>query len=202
VDASENRIKYELRMYFYLYMLYAFLGWIYETVLFSVREQRFVNRGFNFGPWIPIYGFGAVVIMLAVTFLIGDSCRLRGFNIRPVAVFFLIGVLATLAELVGSYITENLFGLVLWDYSTLWMNFEGRIAPKPSFIFAAGGTFLFYTVQPLGKRLLDRFSVPTQKKAASALFAIILLDFTASVVTTAWFPDLVKHPGIMGKKER
>ncbi|MDR1836010.1 MAG: putative ABC transporter permease [Fusobacteriaceae bacterium] len=199
MDAKESGFKYEFRMYFYLYMLYAFLGWIYETLLFSVNERRFVNRGFNFGPWIPIYGFGAVVIMLAVVYFIGDRCTFRGRNIRPVAVFFLIGILATLAELAGSYIMQNVFGLKLWDYSELRLNFEGRIALRPSFIFAAGGTFLFYTVQPLGKKLLDRFSIPTQKKVASVLFVIVMLDFAASAVTTVWFPDLFKHPGILGR---
>jgi len=187
-------------LYFYLFLLYSFIGWIYETVLFSVEAHAFINRGFNFGPYIPIYGFGAVAIMFLINRFIGTRCTVVGFNVRPLAVFLLIGVVAIVVELIGSYILEYGFGLVLWDYHDKWLNFQGRIAFWTTFIFAAGGTFLFYTVQPLGKMLLFRLTVPAQKRLAAILLCIVVLDFAVSLVTTIWFPDLFAHPGIVGRK--
>ena len=91
---------------------------------------------------------------------------------------------------------EYTLGLVLWDYSDEWMNFQGRISPKTSFIFAAGGTAAYYTIQPLGKKII----VKGQKIFASALLTLVLIDFSASLITTIWFSDSIKKDGIIEKK--
>ncbi|WP_232044138.1 MULTISPECIES: putative ABC transporter permease [Fusobacterium] len=198
--ASREKIKYELRMYFFLFMLYSFIGWIYETILFTVEEGHFINRGFNFGPYIPIYGFGAVIIMIVISQFIDEPDENNKFSLRPLKIFMLILVLSTIAELIGSYIMEYTLGLVLWDYTNEWMNFQGRISPKTSFIFAAGGTAAYYTIQPLGKKIIDKVSVKGQKIFASILLAFFLIDFSASLITTIWFPDSIKKDGIMERK--
>lgn len=198
--AGKEQMKYELRMYFFLFMLYSFIGWIYETIIFSLEEGHFINRGFNFGPYIPIYGFGAVIIMIIISRFIAEPDKSNKFNIRPLKIFLLILILSTFAELIGSYIMEYTLGLVLWDYSNEWMNFQGRISPRTSFIFAAGGTAVFYTIQPLGKKLIDRISVKGQKIFASILLTLVLIDFSASLVTTIWFSDSIKRAGIIERK--
>ena len=35
-----------LEYLFLWFLLYAFIGWVYESVLVSVSERRWVNRGF------------------------------------------------------------------------------------------------------------------------------------------------------------
>ena len=199
-NGPEKRDTLPLHLYFYLFLLYSFIGWVYETVLFSVQAHTFINRGFNFGPYIPIYGFGAVMIMHLIRRLIRRRCTLGGINVRPLAVFLLIGVVATLAELLASYVMEYLFGLVMWDYHGYWLNFQGRIAFRTSFIFAAGGVFFFYVVQPLAKKLLFLMALPTQEKLAMVLFYVVAFDFAVSTVTTVWFPEVVAHPGVVGRK--
>ncbi|WP_147387339.1 putative ABC transporter permease [Fusobacterium ulcerans] len=187
-------------MYFFLFMLYSLIGWIYETILFSVEEGYFINRGFNFGPYIPIYGFGAVIIMIVISKFIVESDENNKFSMRPLKIFILILVLSTVAELIGSYIMEYSLGIILWDYTDEWMNFQGRISPKTSFIFAAGGTAAYYTIQPLGKKIIDKVSIKGQKIFASFLLILILIDFSASLVTTIWFSDSIKKAGIMERK--
>ena len=44
------------------FLFYSVAGWVYESVLVSVQERRFVNRGFLNGPLCPIYGMGAVLM--------------------------------------------------------------------------------------------------------------------------------------------
>lgn len=197
---DKQQIKYELRMYFFLFMLYSFIGWVYETILFTIEEGHFVNREFNFGPYIPIYGFGAVIIMIIISKFIAEPNESIKLSTRPLKIFLLILVLSTIAELIGSYIMEYTLGLVLWDYSDEWMNFQGRISPKTSFIFAAGGTAAYYTIQPLGKKIIDKVSVKGQKIFASALLTLVLIDFSASLITTIWFSDSIKKDGIIEKK--
>ena len=195
-----DKLRYELRMYFFLFMLYSFIGWLYETILFSVDEGKFINRGFNFGPYIPIYGFGAVLIMLAISFLVGDSFKINNINVRPIAIFILICILSTIAELVGSLIIEKYLGVVLWDYSNDWMNYQGRIAPRPTMIFGFGGLVAFYVIQPIGKKIIDKVSTKGQRILAAILLTTIIIDFTVSVITTIYYPKVSK-PGIMGKVE-
>ena len=48
------------------FMIYSIIGWIYETTMRSVKEKRFVNRGFLSGPYCPIYGSGAVIVLLVL----------------------------------------------------------------------------------------------------------------------------------------
>ena len=197
--SPREKTNIPLHVYFFLFLLYSFIGWIYETVLFSVQGHAFINRGFNFGPYIPIYGFGATIIMYMIVNVIGNQCKIRRTNVRPLAVFLLIGVVSTIAELLASYIMEYCFGVIMWDYSGYWLNFQGRIAFRTSFIFAAGGTIFFYTVQPFAKKLLGMVSVPGQKRLAKILFCVIAIDFAASAITTIWFPYIVDHPGVIAK---
>lgn len=51
-----------LEYLFLWFLLYAFIGWVYESVLVSVSERRWVNRGFLNGPLCPIYGCGASIL--------------------------------------------------------------------------------------------------------------------------------------------
>ena len=56
---------------FLWFLFYSFLGWVYESILVSVQERRFVNRGFLNGPLCPIYGTGAVLASLVLDGLSG-----------------------------------------------------------------------------------------------------------------------------------
>ena len=51
------------RMFLYL-IIYSVVGWVYESTLCSITQRRLVNRGFLNGPLCPIYGFGAVAVIL------------------------------------------------------------------------------------------------------------------------------------------
>ena len=54
----------EIELYFLWFLLYSFIGWVYESMLYTVRQRKFINRGFLNGPYCPIYGTGAVLNLL------------------------------------------------------------------------------------------------------------------------------------------
>ena len=52
-----------IEIYLFYFFVYAVSGWIYETSYKSISTRRFMNSGFLAGPYVPVYGFGAVVIL-------------------------------------------------------------------------------------------------------------------------------------------
>ncbi len=127
-------------VYAYAYFLiYCFLGWICECTYVSVPKGHFVNRGFLYGPYIPIYGFGAMIAVYPLMY----------FQHQPILVF-LFGVLFTsLLEYFTSWAMEKLFHSRWWDYSCRRFNLNGRICLLNSTLFGLMSLFAVYVVHPL-----------------------------------------------------
>ena len=75
---KENKEKkYEkLSNYVVYFFLYCVIGWIYEVFLeVVVYRWGFSNRGVLFGPWLPVYGFGALIFIFLIYPLIKNIQR-------------------------------------------------------------------------------------------------------------------------------
>ena len=109
-----------------LLLAYSFLGWCGEMVYCSIGQRRLCEkRGFLNGPICPIYGHGAIVVLLA----------LDGGCDSPVLTFFLGAVLTSLVEYVTSYAMEKLFHMRWWDYSRYRFHINGRVCLLNSTLF-------------------------------------------------------------------
>ena len=100
-----------------IFFVYSVLGWVWESCYVSVKSKRWVNRGFLHGPWLPIYGSGAVVVLLV-------TLPARG---RPALIFLLGMIGATVLEYVTGESMEKLFHMRYWDYSDKPLNVNGHI---------------------------------------------------------------------------
>lgn len=110
---------YQWIAFFYIYCV---CGWIWETSYVSVCQRRFVNRGFMHGPVIPLYGSGAVS-MLVLALPVRDNLVLT----------YVVGVVgATLLELVTGWAMERIFKVRYWDYSKHKFQFHGYICLSSS----------------------------------------------------------------------
>ena len=144
----------KLRNIFLIFMTCSFLGWIYEvSVGIFETHVGYVNRGFLFGPYLPIYGFGGLILIIL----------LKG------VVFFSTMLITTVLELFGSYFMEFLTGDWLWDYSNYFCNFEGRIALWSSVKFGIGGLIIIYFIEPL-----INICIKKADKRAINVFSLIL----------------------------
>ena len=106
-----------------LFCTYCFIGWVWESIYQSIIDRKILNRGFLFGPYIPIYGFGGVgIYLLFQKYGTTDLTSIRSLQI------FIFGLLvATTLEYLTSFILEKIFGAKWWDYSNYFMNINGRI---------------------------------------------------------------------------
>ncbi len=114
------------------FFIYCFIGWIWESCFVSVKEKRWVNRGFLHLPMLPLYGSGAVIMLFA-------SLPFRGNLILT----YLSGVVgATLLELVVGLGMEAIFKVKYWDYSNQKWNYKGVICLKSSLFWGVLTLFL------------------------------------------------------------
>lgn len=155
-------------------------GWIYEVLFYRINDGYFHMRGQGFGPWLPIYGFGSVLI-----------CLLTGNVRRSKPVVFLVSAAVTgILEFVTGWVLYHLFGgLRLWDYNTEiwnWGNIGGYVCLRSVLLFAFGGLFLIYSMIPFVRHLADE--IPERVFCLISLVpaCLFLLDILGGYILRIW----------------
>lgn len=175
-------ITQKTRAWFLYFWLYSFLGWCYEVFLeVVIYRWGFSNRGFLFGPYCPVYGFGALLILFTLGNLRKRRCDLGQLNLMPVMIFVGIILLTTVVELLTSYIMEWTTGGWLWDYTSYSFQFQGRIALNPSIRFGIGGMVIMYILQPFFEKLRNRIGFKNWERISVILFLLMAIDFIYTV---------------------
>lgn len=162
----------KIQKYFIYFIMYAIIGWVYEVFLeVVIYKWGFTNRGILFGPYCPVYGFGAIVFLLTINKSIVNKELRKKILMLPI-VFLGCMLIATLIELITSYLCEWTIGSWPWQtYVDYKYNFEGRIALSPSIRFGIGGVVFLYVLQPLFEKLTDKIS----KKTLNIISIILVL---------------------------
>jgi len=145
---------------FVYFVLYSFLGWVCETIYCSIDDKKFVNRGFLNGPFCPIYGTGALLVIDIFMKYKDDLLVL----------FILSVVITSIVEYITSYLLEKIFNLQLWDYSTYSFNLNGRVCLKNSLLFGVLSILAVEVIHPAVEGFLSR------------LPAWFLITFTGTLV--------------------
>lgn len=174
---------YSAAQWLLIFYIYCFCGWVFESAVVSVRQKRPVNRGFLRGPMLPIYGFGAT-IMLHV------SLPLAG---HPVQIYFAGMVVATAFEYVVGVVMEAIFKVKYWDYSEHRFQFQGRICLQSSLAWGMLSVLLVYVLHPPVEYLLEQFNLLPLVFTASVLSVYFLTDVAASVKTALDFAKLLEE---------
>ena len=114
-EQKENITSYISRIYL-VFILFSFIGWIWETIHVSILASEFINRGFLFGPICPIYG---ITITIAYLFFvkIKKTIKLKGEWYKNIVYYLVIIILPTIIELMVGWGFEQIFEIRLWDYS-------------------------------------------------------------------------------------
>lgn len=155
------------------FFAFAFIGWCIEVILKYRQFHRFINRGFLSGPWLPIYGSGAVLITLSVWGLSGFESSI---GTTFVISFFVCGFV----EYMASYVLEKLFHARWWDYSQKPMNLNGRVWIGNLILFGLGGIAIIEFANPLFYILFDRVSLLSRAISAGLLSICFMVDFVGS----------------------
>lgn len=172
---KSRKFSHEFDYYVLLFFIMAFIGWLWEVLLFFWTEHAFINRGVYRGPYLPIYGVGGLLLCFLFR-------RLRN---KPLAVFLLSAGVCSALEYFTSWFLERLWGIRWWDYSSHFLNLNGRICLVGAVVFGLGGTALVCLLLPLYDKCYQR--IP--KKWRIALCLLLLLLFIADATYCAVLPN-------------
>ena len=178
IEKSEKGQK-KKKLYFYVccFFVYCFIGWIYEVIWEFKVGNGFVNRGFLYGPYLPIYGFGVLTLLLLLHKLMKKKIKILGINIMPIIIFLLILFIVSFVEYISSVGMEILFHKRRWDYSYDKFNLNGRISLRNSSLLAIGGFLLLYFVQPILNKVFNKLSSKTIKVISILIVLTMSIDF-------------------------
>lgn len=162
---------------FLFFLFVSWMGWVYEVFLeVIVYRWGYSDRGVLTGPYCPIYGFGAVLLLLCLRRLMETRIRIGRVSLTPMMVFIGIIGMTTAVELAASYFMEWTSGGWAWDYTRFTPNFQGRIALNPSLRFGVGGMVILYFFYPWLQKGFARLSTRSVVLLAGGLGGIFLID--------------------------
>ena len=129
---------YTLNQWLVLFYIYCFIGWIWESCFVSLKSCKWINRGFLKGPFLPIYGSGAIVVLFS-TLTVKNNLIL----------VFIIGMIAaTILEYITGIMMERLFHVRYWDYSEKPFNINGHICLSSTLAWGFFSILLVRFVNP------------------------------------------------------
>ena len=169
----------DLSYYVISFFIYSVFGYISEVIFCSVPKRHFVNRGFLYGPYCPIYGFGALVVTIL----------LEPFKAHWYLVFIFGVILTSLIEYVTSWLLEKLFNMKLWDYSKHKININGRVCLLNSTLFGILGLVAEYLVEPFVSRILGSLPADILHYAAILIVAVMSSDTVLSIMKMKAFKE-------------
>ena len=161
-----QRITSEKLCYLFLvFILGCFVGWVYEKIFYWFTEGMLRNRGLLYGPWLPIYGVGALGIY-----------ALKPIKRNPVLLFTLCILITGVVEYIIGFAGIQLFGLRLWDYRGLFLNISGIICFRSVISFGIMGLAFHYFLEPIGEKLYQKTSFFIIKKVCLLLIVLLFID--------------------------
>lgn len=157
--------------YILIFFTCALIGWLWEVILyFFMTGGHFVNRGVLHGPWLPIYGFGGLGIVLL----------LHKFKEHPIIVFLAAMIGCGLLEYFTGWYLETFKHLKWWDYSQEFLNLHGRICIGSVTAFGICGLAMIYLLYPILIRIFDHIRLQPKKILCFALVVFFCADFVYS----------------------
>lgn len=163
------------------FSIYAFLGWVTEVLYAYWSRGYFVNRGFLYGPFCPIYGSGIVLVVFL----------LNKFKTNLIVLFLLATIVTSLLEYITGFILENFFHTKWWDYSNNTYNLKGRICLFFSLIWGLASIVIMKIVHPLISSIVNLASYEFIKISSGLLIAYFIADLAFTIISLIQFNGII-----------
>ena len=159
---------YNIKLLFLSFMFYSLIGWIIEVIDQLYRQKKFINRGFLLGPYCPVHGIGALLMLLL----------LKNISDNYLILFISSVVICSVLEYFTGFILEKIFKARWWDYSDYKFNLNGRICLQNSLFFGLAGVIIIKIAQPFFYEIIT--SIPAN--ILNIICIIILIIFCIDLI--------------------
>lgn len=162
----------KLCLYVFIFLVGAIIGFIYEELFCLIVDKEIVYRGFLYGPYLPVYGFGAIIMIPL----------LKKYKKNPIIIFFAAMIITGIVEYITGYAMLEIYNKRWWDYTGLFLNIDGHVCLRSVLTFAIGAIMLIYTIEPLLSKLIsnkDRFNLLF---ISTMIVAIFIIDFSLTLL--------------------
>lgn len=167
---KSNLSKREIiNLYILIMIISGIVGFIYEEIFYYFDLGYLTKRGSTFGPWIPIYTFGGLLIA-SLTYKYKNS---------KLKVFLLSLLITGILEYSTGFILDKVFKTRLWDYNKEILNFgniNGYICLRSVLLFGFAGLFLIYILIPVLIKLIERVKSNILNPVCTTLISLFFID--------------------------
>ncbi len=172
------------------FAIYSFLGWCVESIYKSILDKKLVNSGFLYGPFCPIYAFGAIIMALILTKLPNNVF----------IIFISSTILLTVWEYIVGVFLEKIFKTKYWDYSHLKFNINGRVCLKNSIYWGLLGVAFTFVIHPFIKQYVDMIPEKTLMYVNIVVYTVLLTDVVISVTRILFIDKKIQQIHEIGDK--
>lgn len=187
-EEEKKSFAYGLNFYklFWIFFIGSFIGVVVEVLFCLLVDHRFESRsGVIYGPFNPVYGFGAVVITMALYWL---------RNKRDIWVFICGGILGAAFEYVCSWYQETFLGTVSWDYSNTFMNINGRTNLMYALFWGLLSIAWLKFIYPFMSKLIEK--IPNKIGKGFTWVLVIFMAFNCLISAAAVNRMSARHEGV------
>ena len=174
-----GRIVTKFTPYIIYFVIFSFLGWVSETLFCYIKVGELLKRGFLYGPICPIYGYGALLLMLYFY-------KSKNMKHNYLKLFILFILVFSFLEYFVGFILEAVFSDRWWDYTDDTYNINGRITILNSFLWGVATLIFSKYIYPLTNffriKFIDKIPIIAKFIIDLILFTIIFVDTIFSCI--------------------
>lgn len=181
---KQNTKDYIIKL-FWIFIIASIIGCAVETIVCIVQKGHFeIRQGVIYGPFIPVYGAGAVLFYIFVPLITGATAE-NAKEISNIKIFLNTMVLGGITEYLFSYGQEKLFGTISWDYSNMFFNLNGRTCLLYCFYWGIIAVAFLKVVYPGLQKLEPLLHRKSIKILTVFLMIFMIFDISISSMAAA-----------------
>lgn len=189
---EQNYIADAVSLEIFFFFLCSIIGFLWEVLLMYYLAGSYVNRGFFYGPWLPIYGVGGVLFHMLFGARIPHKQTASVISFRPqkqvplcvhfFGIFVLTALLGTGIELALGWFLDTFLNLRYWDYTTYPLQFHGYVCLWSALGFGIAGVLWICVFSDLFCRLWFCISAKSRRNLNAFLLLLFALDCAAALI--------------------
>ena len=185
---EQNPIQDIVSLLIHFFFLGSFCGFLWEILIFLVKDGTFRNRGFFYGPWLPVYGIGAVIFYCLfhhseknISARSTPSFLLK-IKYHSITIFVKTALLGTVLELVIGWFLDTFFDLRYWNYNSYPFNLHGYICLLSAVGFGVAGMLWICVFSEIFRKLWFSLAPGFRHSFNSVLILLFLTDCAAALI--------------------